>query len=253
MATAYTPHPCSTTGLYRCEGSGCNVCDQPGCDFNPYRLGNTSYYGPGLTVDTSRTITVVTQFITTDGTDNGALKEIRRLYVQNGVVIQNSKVNIYGMPTYDSITEDFCIAQKTAFRDTNVFTQKGGLTQMGKAFDNGMVLVMSVWDDYAANMLWLDSVYPPDKPASNPGVTRGPCLPTSGVPADVEVLQPDASVTFSNIKFGDIGSTYTGSSSSSTTSGANSSSSSKTTAKVTTTSSAISGGQTHYGQCGGVR
>ena len=41
-------------------------------------------------------MTVVTQFITSDGTDNGDLIEMRRLYVQNGKVIQNSFTNING-------------------------------------------------------------------------------------------------------------------------------------------------------------
>lgn len=79
---------------------------------------------------------------------------------------------------------------------------------MGGSFDNGMVLVMSIWDDHAANMLWLDSSYPLDKDPSEPGVMRGNCATTSGVPADVEAQHPDASVTFSNIKFGDLGTTF---------------------------------------------
>ncbi|KAG8702992.1 Exoglucanase 1, partial [Ceratobasidium sp. 395] len=99
---------------------------------------------------------------------------------------------------------------KTAFSDTNTFAAKGGFTKMGKAFDSGVVLVMSVWDDHAANMLWLDSSYPTNLPATNPGVTRGRCATTSGVPADIESKNASASVTYSNIKFGDIGSTYTG-------------------------------------------
>ena len=37
-------------------------------------------------------MTVVTQFITEDGTEQGDLAEIRRLYVQNNNVIANSKV-----------------------------------------------------------------------------------------------------------------------------------------------------------------
>ena len=40
-------------------------------------------------------MTVVTQFITTDGSDNGDLKEVKRFYVQNGRVIENSKVNLF--------------------------------------------------------------------------------------------------------------------------------------------------------------
>ncbi|CAE6429109.1 unnamed protein product [Rhizoctonia solani] len=209
ISTAYTPHPCTVQGQTRCDGSQCtSYCDQAGCDFNSYRMGVKNYYGKGMTVDTSKKMTVVTQFITADGTATGALKEIRRLYVQNGKVIQNSKTNISGMSSYDSITEAFCSAQKTAFSDTNTFSQKGGYTNMGKAFDSGMVLVLSIWDDHAANMLWLDSNYPTDRPASQPGTARGSCATTSGVPKDVEANSPNASVTYSNIKFGDIGSTY---------------------------------------------
>jgi len=44
---------------------------------------------------------------------------------------------------------------------------------MGKAFEAGMVLVMSLWDDYYANALWLDSTYPTDGDATSPGVARG--------------------------------------------------------------------------------
>lgn len=79
---------------------------------------------------------------------------------------------------------------------------------MGDAFDKGMVLVMSIWDDHAANMLWLDSDYPVGADATAPGVARGTCATDSGVPAQVESDSADASVIFSNIKFGPIGSTF---------------------------------------------
>ncbi|KIJ37524.1 glycoside hydrolase family 7 protein, partial [Sphaerobolus stellatus SS14] len=153
-------------------------------------------------VDTTKKFTVVTQFLTSDNTTTGTLSEIRRLYVQNGQVIQNSKVNIPGMTAYDSITEDFCTDQKTTFGDTNNFETKGGLAAMGKAMGTGMVLVMSIWDDHAANMLWLDSAYPTTSPATNPGVMRGTCPTNSGVPATIETTEANASVTFSNIKSG---------------------------------------------------
>ena len=52
---------------------------------------------------------MVTQFITSDGTDNGDLSEIRRLYVQDGKVINTPKFTIGGKE-YDSITDDFCDA-----------------------------------------------------------------------------------------------------------------------------------------------
>ncbi|KAL5492775.1 CBH1_5 [Sanghuangporus weigelae] len=216
MAAAVTPHVCSVQSQTRCSGTQCGdgderyegICDKDGCDFNSFRMGDKTFLGPGMTVDTRSKFTVVTQFLTADNTTTGPLSEIRRLYVQNGRVIQNSKVNIPGMAAYDSITDEFCNAQKEAFGDTNTFESLGGLKQMGTAFDNGMSLVMSVWDDHAVNMLWLDSAYPTDVPATNPGVARGNCATTSGQPTQVESQSASASVVFSNIKFGDIGSTF---------------------------------------------
>jgi cellulose 1,4-beta-cellobiosidase len=63
---------------------------------------------------------------------------------------------------------------------------------MGQSLDRGMVLALSLWDDYAAYMLWLDSSYPLDKDASAPGVNRGPCSTDTGKPPDVESQQASA-------------------------------------------------------------
>ncbi|KAK1216979.1 hypothetical protein PQX77_020383 [Marasmius sp. AFHP31] len=217
-AAAYTPHVCRGTsqGQTACTGNDCGdgdnryggICDKDGCDFNSFRMGDKSFLGPGMTVDTNSKITVVTQFVTDNNSTSGTLTEIRRVYVQNGQVIQNSKTNIPGMDSFDSITDDFCNAQKQAFGDTNSFEDRGGLSVMGDAFAGGMVLVMSIWDDHDAEMLWLDSNYPLDKDASTPGVARGTCSADSGAPETVESQHPDASVTFSNIKVGPIGSTF---------------------------------------------
>lgn len=249
ISTAYTPHPCTTTSQTMCGGTGgaacsgagttAGICDQAGCDFNSFRMGDTSFYGPGKTVDTKSKFTVVTQFITSDNTTTGTLSSIRRLYVQNGKVIQNSESTIDGV-TGNEITDDFCAAQKTAFGDTNTFAQKGGLASMGKSAAAGMVLVLSVWDDHAASMLWLDSNYPLDKDASSPGVARGSCDTASGQPTDVESASPNAQVIFSNIKFGAIGSTF---SATGTTGGS--------TGTGTATGGAPAATQTKYGQCGG--
>jgi len=217
VSAAYTPHPCSVSGPTKCTGEQCAInsrydglCDPDGCDFNSFRMGDTSFYGKGMAVDTSSKFTVVTQFLTNNNSSTGTLSEIRRLYVQNGKVIQNSKVNIPGMAASDSITDAFCASQKTTFGDTNGFAQKGGLAAMGKAMSNGMVLVMSVWDDHAASMLWLDSAYPTTADATKPGIKRGTCATTSGLPTDIETSAANASVTFSNIRVGAFGTTYTG-------------------------------------------
>jgi cellulose 1,4-beta-cellobiosidase len=90
FAEAYTPHPCTVTSLTRtlCTGNACDaggVCDPVGCDFNSWRMGNQTFLGPGssFTIDTTKKITVVTQFISSDGTATGNLVEIRRKYVQS--------------------------------------------------------------------------------------------------------------------------------------------------------------------------
>jgi len=217
MAEAFTAHPCAIDGQLACEGLKCGegtdrykgVCDKDGCDLNPYRAGVKDFYGPGKTVDSTKPLQVVTQFITADGTDTGDLSEIRRIFVQDGKVIQHPKSNIPGLDTqHDSITDGMCDAFKGIMNDPNDFKIKGGLKQMGKAMDGGMVLVMSIWDDHAANMLWLDSTYPTDK--TTVGGPRGDCATTSGKPSDVESQHPNAGVKFSDIKIGDLNSTYSG-------------------------------------------
>ena len=213
-AAAYTPHTCKGNGLTRCSGLDCGdgtnrysgICDKDGCDFNSYRMGDTSFLGPGKKVDTTKKITVVTQFITADNTASGALKSIKRFYVQNGVVLANSVSNIPGIDPTNEITDNFCKQQKTVFGDLAYFSQTGGMSGFSKALDTPMVLSMSIWDDHTADMKWLDSTYPVG--STKPGAVRGPCNAEVGKPENVERDHPDSSVTFSNIKFGPIGSTF---------------------------------------------
>jgi len=224
MATAYTPHPCNVAGQLLCEGTQCGdndkgerydgVCDKDGCDINPFRMGNTSFYGrgPGFTVDTEKPMTVVTQFLTTDGTDDGDLSEIRRFYVQDGRIIHSPPSTILGPRNSDSITDDFCAAKKDLFDDVNDFQAKGGNSEMGRSLDRGHVLAVSLWDDVEVNMLWLDSTYPLNKPSVSPGVRRGSCPGgESSTPTYVRNTFPDGYVRFANAAIGEIGSTLLGS------------------------------------------
>ena len=76
ISQALTPHTCDVKGQTRCSGVECGdndkgqrdagVCDKDGCDLNPYRLGEKTFFGPGasFTVDSTKPMTVVTQFIT---------------------------------------------------------------------------------------------------------------------------------------------------------------------------------------------
>ena len=71
ISTQMTVHGCSTQGPYRCSGIECGddkagqrfngTCDKDGCDFNPYRVGATNFYGegPSHTLDSTKKMTVV--------------------------------------------------------------------------------------------------------------------------------------------------------------------------------------------------
>ncbi|CAG0919841.1 unnamed protein product [Notodromas monacha] len=214
MAQSFTPHNCAVEGQYRCEGTECGdnesgdrydgVCDKDGCDWAAYRLGQHDFYGPGKTVDTNQPFTLITQFITSDGTDNGDLVEIRRIYRQNGREISNTFANFPGVPAHDSVTDDYCTDIKNAFGDVQDFAQKGGMRAMGRALDRGLVLTMSLWDDHYAFMHWLDATYP--EGSSEPGALRGPCPDDGGDPAELENTVPNSSFTLSDIRVGPIGS-----------------------------------------------
>ncbi|KAI6859394.1 Endo-beta-1,4-glucanase [Hortaea werneckii] len=191
-ATSYTPHPCNISSLYECAGDECGpngVCDKSGCSFNPYALGDREYYGYNNVVDTTKPFTVTTQFLTDDGTASGTLSEIRRLYVQHGRVIKNTIVTSNNRKV-DSITDEYCNA------NYEIFEELGGLTQMGEAIGRGMVLAFSIWNDAGQFMNWLDSG------------NSGPCNATEGNPEIIRATNPDTSVKFSEVRWGDIGTTY---------------------------------------------
>ncbi|KAL4893494.1 concanavalin A-like lectin/glucanase domain-containing protein [Aspergillus ambiguus] len=226
-ANSFTPHPCSSTD-----------CDRGGCGFNPYALGQQNYWGPGGTIDTSKPFTITTQFITNDGTTTGKLTEIRRQYIQNGKLIANAQSST----GVSSITESWCESVDGSAASF------GGLTTMGEALGRGMVLIFSIWNDASGYMNWLDSG------------SSGPCSSTEGNPSLIQSAHPDTHVVFSNIRWGDIGSTFTnpGGSSSSTTITSTTKTTSRTTTTITTTSktastttTASAATQTHWGQCGG--
>jgi len=216
QATAFTPHPDTKDGQTTCKGdAGCGSqqgdrtkvdTDRSGCDINAYRAGNPDFYGPNKVLDTTKPFTFVTSFITDDGTDSGNLAEIKQWYVQNGKRIDQPNANVAGL-TGNSQTDEYCAAQKKAFGDDDDFTRKGGLKRMGAALKRGMVLTISLWDDIAVKMNWLDSIGDESLPEDSPGNRRGPCDVNAGDPATLREQHPDASYTLSNLKVGDIGTT----------------------------------------------
>ncbi|KAH9820044.1 family 7 glycoside hydrolase [Melampsora americana] len=212
FAQVMTAHSCDASGPKICTGKKCEqgpegICDKNGCEFNPYRLGSTEFYGPGKAVDSKLPFKVVTQFITDS---KGELSEVRRLYVQGGKVIKNAHSGYPELKSFNSITNDFCSKSVEVFGGPDKFTDMGGLKHLSDSLDRGMVLVMSLWDDKGdTNMLWFDGAFPPDVDPKKPGVTRGPCTRANSNVTEFEAQNPEAFVQFSNIRVGELDSTYT--------------------------------------------
>jgi len=153
-------------------------------------------------------MTVVTQFLTTDGTDSGDLSEIRRFYVQDDMIIHSPPSTILGADDTDSITDGFCDAKKDLFGDVKDYQEHGGMKGMGESLDRGHVMIFSLWDDVEVNMLWLDSAYPLNKPETDPGIKRGDCPGgEESTPTYLRKTYPNGYVTFKNAAVGEIGST----------------------------------------------
>jgi cellulase len=122
------------------------------------------------------------------------MTEIRRLYVQDGKIIQNAAVNITGPPVQNYMNNNYCSLKPGSER----YMELGGMEAMGDALSRGMVLIFSIWWSEGDFMQWLD------------GGSSGPCNTTEGDPKNIVKIQPDPAVTFSNVKWGEIDSTYSG-------------------------------------------
>jgi cellulase len=192
-ATHIAPHVCNVTGVYKCTPAECafeGVCDKNGCGYNTYVNGAKNFYGqgPSFAVDTTKPFTVVTQF---PADANGYLKEIRRIYIQNGKAIPQAAVQVAGPPAINYLNQEYC-AKSGARR----YEELGSMKGMGASMTRGMVLAFSIWWDEGGFMNWLD--------AEN----AGPCNATEGNPTIIRQVEKDPTVIFSNIKWGEIESTY---------------------------------------------
>ncbi|RPA74006.1 endoglucanase 1 [Ascobolus immersus RN42] len=203
-ANGIAPHTCRHPGLFKCQGEACEWagdCDEWGCTYNPYKVGQPKHYGRGAEfgVDTTRKFTVVTQF---PANARGEMIAIRRLYVQDGKVVKQATVNV---PASDAraafngtneMNDAYCLATGGAER----YLDLGGTKGMGAAMSRGMVLIFSLWWDESGNMQWMDG-------SVN---SAGPCDATEGSPAGIVRVEPNPTITFSNIKWGELDSTYQG-------------------------------------------
>jgi cellulose 1,4-beta-cellobiosidase len=195
-ATQWAAHACSVReSAYVCTND-CQQCDTAGCCFNPYRDPGsgklTDFYGKAKKIDTTKKFTVITQFISTDGSDAGGLKEVRRLWVQGGKVIEtpaksawNGSANV----PYSNIGDVYCKSNL----GQQAYAQRGGDAGFTLAFQRGAVLCMSLWTD--GSMSWLDE-----------GMS-GPCTSPGGE-AGVKAANRNSYLEISNIRYGPLDTTY---------------------------------------------
>lgn len=210
---ALTPHGCENNEYHICDAEtepGCGgtyseeryagLCDANGCDYNPYRMGNTDFYGVGKLVDTSAPFTVTTQW-----DEQGVSTQF---FIQNGARIDLPTPTWEGLPATSNIGPELCDSLFSVFEEeVDRYADVGGWPAIQGALGLPQVLVMSIWSDHYANMLWLDGKWPRDAPDATPGAVRGDCPADSGVPAEVIAEHGDAYVTWSNIRYGPVGTT----------------------------------------------
>ena len=199
-ATQIAPHTCKEgmsgvtscitdqtcgRGAFRYQGN----CDKDGSSYNSYREGRINFYGPGIQfeVDTTKPFTVITQFISSNGKDDGDLIGMKQFFQQNGKTVLGG-----------DLTDAISATIKGKYSENNHFATLGGFKRMGESFKRGQVLVISLWDDSAVNMLWLDSTFPASSTAT--GAKRGPCDPSRGGIWWLRQTYPNSQYTVSKLQ-----------------------------------------------------
>ncbi|OAV90639.1 hypothetical protein PTTG_06020 [Puccinia triticina 1-1 BBBD Race 1] len=213
IVQAYGAHPCVFPSMATCEGAGCTagggLCDHSGCGFASQTAAGDGFYGPNKTIDTRHTFTVVSQFLTATGTAQGELVEIRQFYIQHGVRIPHRVVQLADGHQASSITDQFC--RPNASRTGRAFAKTGGIEAMGRALDQGMVLVMGLWTaDEPSDSLGSIQKIPATRKPSLRRINQQICPGSARTQPFIQKHHPHASVKFSNIKIGPIHAPHAG-------------------------------------------
>ena len=133
---------------------------------------------------------MVTQF---PADADGKMTQYRRFYIQDGKLIDNAPVQEGDFAGQNFMDDPYC-----EHYGAERYMDLGATAGMGEALDRGMVLAFSIWWDESEHMNWLDGV--------EDGV--GPCEFHEGDPENIRVVQPDTSLIYSKMKWGELGSTY---------------------------------------------
>jgi hypothetical protein len=96
LTNVYTTHPCLN-----------DQCDPYTAVVSTLTLAGTNIFmvvdRVTMQVDSTQRFTVVTRFVTVDGTDNGNLKEIQRFYIQKDRTIQQPTFN-----GFNGLSDAYC-------------------------------------------------------------------------------------------------------------------------------------------------
>ncbi|KAK3986079.1 Exoglucanase 1 [Cladorrhinum sp. PSN332] len=176
-------------------------CDPDGCSWSAYRVASQDFYGRGKVVDTNKKFTVVTRW---------EQNRVYQFFVQDGKKIEVPLPRWQELPRENGISPDMCEKMPQFFDERDRFAENEGWKSHLEMVTRPMVMAMSINVDYWAYNLWLDGTYPPERdvPEEEGRFERGPCRPwEQSEPAVVLANHPHANVTWSNIRFGPIGST----------------------------------------------
>jgi len=194
-------HPCSVDKATRCQGDACGsttswgLCQgRGGCELPALGRSGDNLFGGGGSIDTTKPFTVVTRFLTDDGSDTGELFGIQRFFVQDGRIIDNVADDSGGA----AVTEAYCMAQMATSggrqRRGSEMWNGQSLHSLGEALDRGMVMVLALEDESGG----------PELTAA--GTHLVPCPVDAGEPA-ARTAYPESSVRYWGFRHGPIGST----------------------------------------------
>ncbi|KAJ0273159.1 hypothetical protein Brms1b_012739 [Colletotrichum noveboracense] len=119
-------------------------CDSDGCDYNPYRLGVTDFYGIGGDVDTSKKFTVVTRF---------AEDKITKFFIQDGKRIDAPSPALPNFPDVNGLSKDYCRIKTVEFSEPDIFEALGGVARQNDILRRPMVMALSIQDDVRSLLL----------------------------------------------------------------------------------------------------
>lgn len=135
-------------------------CDPYGCNYNPFRMGATEFYGKGKLVDTSKKFTYVVLSLSRAPKQTDIRSVITRfddarvyqIFIQNGKRIDAPAPEWDGLPKEDALSADICSKSAKVFEERDRFAEGGGWNTHKEVLSRPMVLSLSINTDVSKRM-----------------------------------------------------------------------------------------------------